>query len=943
MKKLNEFISLFLVFTMIVSSFPANAVEPIINSESMTNLAGAEEETLVAQNPPGTTEGVQCSVVDQTPNPTNGVCCVGLEKNALGKCDEPAFNDTSLVSCTSGSDCSGGTGCFPQSSSDLFSSVSPSTEEVQVLSDKKLELQAQLDETPNPKPVGAICIHSKDCVSYSCSAGICEDKKVCRFAGAGEFASATINCGKDLIKKPNGMCEVDPNAKNPIYLGLLSESTIQPLGKCEFRLDEESRNKSLVAMQSLRAMEFFLATISVPAEKECFQVMPLLKNEIAAPFLTMRKNILSNFTDQLNQIEFDYKQLIDASKKYQYSNVEGVSGNNNPQQLTIHKDETISDKDLATRQTSGYDNLMMMYRRNILFQSYEKSMLDTVKIANVKVSGLSKGMGEWKDGDTSWNIGTKFVAAYNCEGSKYQRKRFLGSWRTEYYNHVKDRWSVHYEVSGSAADNASIVKRDRVAEVLKMIGGKATKEEAITEFTKAKYYLVDPMLYSDMTYMGPNKPLRSRSSFLGIFGGFRDLRRAHYINGDSSASYKKMHTNLQPKLKEFYRSLKMNKDQKGFVYEPELLTTEAKDCLDSPADPSKCEKFQPFLDNVNDEAFAHFLAYSYSNKDSYEGFFSNATTYRRRLLAKLEVDMLNISKYYETIITHRDKQNDCIEKVINGLAGSGILESDDDGLSEGGSYFDPTKGGKQPGVNTSGQAMSAIRTMSPLSRAKFQLNLANSPINRLGKNSMMDNVATSGETSSRGGIDSTQSAFLAARKDAMLNANSKASAAGINVAAKEKAVTDSINSLARINGGLGSGSGATGARASSAFGFGDGTGKAAVSGESASKNEISGDEATGNNARVITVGAGANAGVGVGVGADDSSDFEKSYHSRGLLRPGTKATGLSNSDQNKIMSEYERTKNDYKGTEDDGIFSKVSKAYVRNLDKILNKKEKIEP
>jgi hypothetical protein len=944
MKKLNQCLSLFLVFTMFASSFPANAIQPIIESEPIKNLARAEEEDLVPQNPPGTAQGVQCSIVDQTPNPINGVCCVGLEKNALGKCDEPAFNDTTLVRCTSGADCSGGTGCFPQSSSDLFSSVSPSTEEEEILSGKKLELEAQLHETRNPKTVGAICIHAKDCVSYSCRAGICEDKKVCRFAGAGEFASATINCAKDLIKKPNGMCEVDPNAKNPIYLGLLSESTVQPLGKCEFRLDEESRKKSIVAMQSLRAMEFFLSTISVPAEKECFQVIPNLKNEIAAPFLTMRKNILSNFTDQLNQIEFDYKQLLDASKKYEYSNVEGASGDKNPKQLTIHKDEAISDKDLATRQTSGYDNLMMMYRRNILFQSYEKSMRDTVKTANVKVSGLSKGMGDWKDDDTSWNNGTKSVAAYNCEGSKYQKKKFFGSWKTHYYDQVKDRWSVHYEVSGSAADNANIVKRHGVAEVLKLIGGKATKEEAITEFTKPKYYLIDPMLYSGMAYMGPDKPLKSKSSFLGLFGGFRDLHKAYYIKGDFSASYKKMHTDLQPKIKEFYRSLKINPNQKGFVYEPELLTTEAKDCLDNPADPSKCEKFQPFLDSVNDEAFAHFLAYSYSNKDSYQGFFSNATTYRRRLLAKIEVDMQNISKYYETIISHRDKQNECIEKVINGLADSGILESDNDGLSEGGSFFDPTKGVKQPVVNTSRKATSGIRKMSPLSRTKFQLNLASSPLNRLGKNSMMDNVATFGDTSAKGGIDSTQSAFLAARKDAMLNANSKASAAGINVAAKEKAVMDSINSLARSNSDLGSGpiAGPTGAKGSSAFGFGDGTGKASVSDDSAPKNEVSGDKAADTAAGTIGVGGTTGAGDLSGIGAEASTAAGDSG-SGAAASAANDGTGLSDSENEKLMSEYERTKGDYQGSEEDGIFSKVSKAYVRNLDKVLIKKKKIDP
>lgn len=929
MKKLNQFVSLLLVFSMLLPSFPANAVVAIDQE--------VEEENPIPQSPPGTPAGIVCSQLDQTPNPLNGVCCVPLVKNGAGKCDEPPYNDPSLVSCSSSADCSGGTGCFPQSASDLYSGLSPSTEDPEIISEKKQELEDHLSEA-NPKPVGASCIHPRDCSSYSCnSLGKCEDKKVCRFADAGEVATAGINCGKDLLKKPNGLCEVDPNAKNPVYLGLLTESTIKPLGQCEFQLDEESRKKSIIAMQSLRAMEFFLASISVPADKECFDVMPLLKNEIGNTFMTTRKNILTNFTDVLNQIEFDYKQLIAAKEKSETV-------------ITIHNDETIKEGDLATRQTSGYDNLMMMYRRNLLFQSYETAMLDTVKASNVKVAGLSKSMGDWKDGDTSWNIGTKVVNAYNCEGSKYKKKKFLGSWKTKYYDKVKDRWSVHYEVSGSAAGNADIVKRDGVAEVLKLIGGKATKEDAIAEFTKSKYYLMDPMLFSGMQYQGASKALKKKSSFLGLFGGFKDLRKAYYIKGDSAGSFKKMHTDLKPKITEFYKNLKLNKEQKGFIYEPELLTTEAKDCLDNPADPSKCAKFQPFLDGVHDESFAHFLAYSYSTKDDYSGFFSNATTYRRKLLAKMEVDMQNISKYYETIIGHRNKQNECIERVINGLADSGILESDQDGLGEG-SYFDPTRGVTQPGVNTSRKTTSAIRKLSPISRGKFTFNLAGN-LNKLGTGSMMDNIASSGSSSSRAGVSASESAFLAARKDAMVKANSKASGAGINVAAKEKAVMDSINKLARGGSGAGSGAsgaGASGFKGSSSFGFGDGTGKAAVSGDDASGEGADANKAAGiNGAGEIGIGGAANAGAGAGAdgfagiaagsgsGADDGAGA-------GATAGATDGTGLSDADKDKLMSEYERNKRDYEGSEEDGIFSKVSKAYVRNLDKVLIKKKKIEP
>lgn len=58
--------------------------------------------------------------------------------------------------------------------------------------------------------------------------------------------------------------------------------------------------------------------------------------------------------------------------------------------------------------------------------------------------------------------------------------------------------------------------------------------------------------------------------------------------------------------------------------------------------------------------------------------------------------------------------------------------------------------------------------------------------------------------------------------------------------------------------------------------------------------------------------------------------------------PETPEPAMTNEDQEVIEANYERTKTDYASDAEDPLFSKVSKAYVRNLDKILTRKKNIE-
>jgi hypothetical protein len=52
---------------------------------------------------------------------------------------------------------------------------------------------------------------------------------------------------------------------------------------------------------------------------------------------------------------------------------------------------------------------------------------------------------------------------------------------------------------------------------------------------------------------------------------------------------------------------------------------------------------------------------------------------------------------------------------------------------------------------------------------------------------------------------------------------------------------------------------------------------------------------------------------------------------------------MNDDEKNKLLSTVQDNKDQFQPNEEDGIFKVVSKAYVRNLDRILIRKKKIEP
>lgn len=880
-----------------------------------------------------------------------GICGEGLTLNLnTNKCDLPVFRDPIMKGCASHEDCSGGFGCYTQKSEDLFTRSGRTNleeEELRLLQDVLLEQTSDMDL----KTLGASCDHAMECSSYSCENSKCTEAKICRFGEIGEAAPGSIKCNEEkaLTKSAAGKCELDPDAQNSVYLGLLNEPTLKPIGQCQFELDDETKVKSIQAMKTLRAMEWLLATISRSEGDDCFRIIPLLKDQIGKPFLDKRKVILENFNLKLAQIETDFNSLMDAQKLMK----EGVKS---MEPVEMHG-MNVTQYELGSRQTSGFDTLMIMHRRNQLFQAYEIAMRDAVIEAHKKIASLSDAMGTWSDGASSWSLGEGMsMSAYAC-AAKYKKLTWKG-WKTKRYSNVSNRWTDYYEVSGEQASNSNIMKREAVINYLEQMSG--IKPESIHPLFMRKHYLIDPLMPGEsgkiaFTQFGTKKSLRKG----GLFGFLkkRDLRKPRYLKGSGSGSYTALHTAFRARLSDFYKAMRPEKTPKieKFVYEPELVTVFAKDCIDNPAN-EKCEDFTKFIDEVSDIAFAQFWAYSYHRNDKYTGYFSNATTWRRRLLAKYEVDMMNISQYYDKIIQHRNVQNECIDKVLTQVENE-FMNQDTQGIGEGSTnnYYSGTNYDSEGKAGSTSNYSKAPLTAS--TRGKFSFDLMTGGLRNLNSGGRMDNIGGTGKTSDSGSITNSSnqnSSAMAKRLAKLKDANAKASANGVDVASKEKKVSSAMSSASSSR--YGASSIAANAQGSGAAGKG-------ALGSSSYKASLSddlvgiGDEGKGLEISGMGMGdtgdgkaqAGGPGGDikfqglkgGYGMGSLDSSGSGDGMSSgSGNGGQYTDPTGMSDEEKDIMMANYERNRSKYNANEEDGLFKILSKAYVRNLNKVLTKKRR---
>lgn len=857
----------------------------------------------------------------------------GTATTAQAPVQDTVPQDTALVSCQADADCSTaspneGKGCFRLREDDIFGGDAQSANGFSSQSAAQDTVDADredngVDTGPNDEldglKDGEKCTSSSQCDSYFCepTSRVCVEKKICRFGDMGETVPPGVKCEEGYIVNAQGVCDLSEEDKRLVYLGLLEgDVELRSQNKCSVReyqndpATKEIRDKAIVSMKTLRAMEWLFATSSLEEKDECLKLLPFLRDEMAKKYNDDRKKVLNNFNVEMAKIEKDTATILNAKK-------------NSTAIVNVHG-EDVKEGDLESRKHSGYDAMKIMWRRNLLFQAYENAMTGLIKAAGAKIGGLAEEMGNWKDKSKKWTVGGKewtYKTAGRCRGKKAKK--------------IKKRWASYYQINATTPENAEVVKRPAIADYLSLVSGDDQDgvQRVLTSGPKqtkfSQYFLVDPLMPGG----------KGNTSFDKFGTGQKGKRLL------GATAFPELYSYFRERIVAFYKEMKGASAPEGFVYEPEIISTEAKDCMEKP-DGENCGLYKEFIDEMTDVAFAQFLAYSIHSKNSYKKYFPNSMSLRRKLLAKLEVDFQNVTKYYESMQKARDDQSKCIESQINSVAKqfltdpAGVGEGGTSGTSEaqggaaggalGSSGTLTSTGGGTPVTGLSGLSANSSGTASTLTAGSARLSGSSLLLDEKSRLAFTPNLLASGNsaapTTTAGSASLTGSAAtFAARLEKMKTANARAKLVGIDVKNTEKKTAPALQNLGQtIGGGNTSGS-------SQVASLG-------LSGSQAAKldvipKDLRKEAEIDLKASVIQLKSGGSPGTYAAPSAGSP------FSSVQTPASGTPKATMSNDDIENIEANYERTKGRYASDESDDLFDKVSKAYVRNLGRVLEKKK----
>lgn len=879
-------------------------------------------------------------------------CCSGLEVENIGS-DEVCFKkddspvDPTLQSCSTNTDCSGGMGCFVQDPDDLFSSSTDSDAEDTSQTEARLAMDDKIEnvlgEDGEEKPNGQGCTYHAECGSYNCAPKktgnryikSCEEKRICRLAKENEVAVSPVNCEEELYKDQSNVCK---NKTDGVYLGLLGDVQVQTEvgNECKMDLPEDAKYAGQAAMKALRGMEWVFASQSTGDHEDCLRMInPVTRDKIGKVLFEKRKVLVRDFNLTWAQIKKDYQTIMAA----QEADAAALS-----QAVQLHG-ESITQEMIKSRTATGFDMLIMMKRRNLLFMDYEEKMQKAVTDAFNEVIALEGGMAGFGQNSKSWTVKWNGGEKGYSKGDVSCRPTIFRNARRK----VKDRWGNNYKVFGRAAGNGTMQNNELFINSLAAMAG-GSKSAAINDLTRGTYYLLDPLTPA-------NKNFESYGSRYGFLRGGNRYRK---LNGSGNGSLQAIRNDFPASLIQYLKTMNPE-NTANYLYEPELVQItdgevtkkEENNCLGSVRDLAKpeCANINKYVQDISDVSMAQYWAFSRTSGRNYKNYFHNTDSWRRRLFSYYSTNYANLKKYYGVLLQYRTKQNNCIDQRL-GLVSSTILGG---GYVAGltNNYWDPSKYNEQ--LNSSNpQTGNQIKSNLSVNHNFSGFNGATNSVKNGG--ALKDNMATGGTSSSSASVSSTSDASFAANLSRMNDANKKNMSAS-DFSSKSKDVMDSMKTVAgsKSNGAgssssasLGSGSGNN----SSAFGNGLGGGaNAATLGndlkgdadkDAGDKKSAGAGVASGAGAGAANAGAGAGFGSGLSgiVGGSSSGVGSADASGAGYQDP----TGMSDEEKDRLMANYERTKSQYNPNDDDSLFKVVSKAYVRNLEKVLTKKKKtIEP
>lgn len=872
-------------------------------------------------------------------------CCPGLKTNdKTGSCDDPSLVDDSLVSCTTHGSCSAEKGCYPLREDDMFATESEDASVIEAMRVKEEKYNEQMNSLgdADPKENGASCFRDFECASYKCGGFKCVENKICRLADKGEQAPGNIKCEEPFEK--NGSTSTCGDASSTYYPGLLGKISVLQVGgqQCQFELvpgtaglnADTVKQAANLGVATTRSLEWLFATTSVQERNDCLFTNRWVKESMNG-LIDIRKEVLRKFNVEYKALEKDYAKISSAKK-------------DDMTQVTSPCGDVTTAHDIALRRATGLDYLCYMQKRNLVFDEYEAAMKKHVTQMHAKVSQKYSTAWGWGEKEKSWTIG---------DWSKKWDDHKCRSWPS-WHRKIKRRWSQKYVVRGKSADNQAALTSPMLKTYLGFVNH-TSPDEGVNLFKKRKYYLMDPLMPG-----GQGQSV----SFENYGIGDQYERQLGYLGKAPVYNYQGIKDNYRAKIITHLKSLKKDGTTDGdFIFEPEIPSSfENRVCiqeLDKPEcarfkairdsggcinnlDKTECSKMKTYVDTLQDVAFAQFLAYSYHTKSKYKDFFDNNGTMRRRLFERVDTDIANLQEYYTALATLRKNQNECIDRVVKQLQSSDFNGSGKGIIPGAGSYYAAPAAG-QIGIVTD-PTKGAVKTVNKGSPSMINL--------KVDGKSVSDKVALKGVTSQisdagTAGLDASASNSLAAKVRAMQAANTKAISDGVNVAAKTQEFTSSL-AAGNI---LGSSSGSSASRSGNSNANSDGALSGAAGNKATlDKLDVKGSGSSASSGSRGFHGDGTDAAAGgaqsLGNSTDPAGASGSSYGVSANSAMGFGAQGaltgkkgeLTEAEQENINANYERTKGQYETHEDDSLFQVLSKTYVRNLDKVLIRKKKLD-
>lgn len=805
----------------------------------------------------------------------------------------------------------------------------------------------------DPRPKGRPCGWDFQCESFRCDTDnpdsnkrVCIDTTICRKATKDEKAPGPILCEQPFVEDGFDKCVATPISTYGAFLGINGDPIITkvPGDKCQAHVKPEMMAKIHQSMKAVRAFEWLIHSIHPGDDaKDCLKILEKLREKGVNPYWLAKNNpnngILKKFNDDINKLLHEQNLLETIAKKpFDPKAPDGPLTDLNVYHFLSKRTE----KQISAEIASGKDALLIMKRRNQIYNAYETEMaLKTVDFLTT-VKGINHSMNhDLKTGEEQWMLGPDHIDGndFRCRGGANDEEN------------VEDSWYRSWEKEQRAENGDLIDKSPVFASYLGFLnrdpGGSAAIEAAEKAALKhmmdkgpwndddeGDYYLMDPILASGLPFNDHNFGSREGTHS-------RDFRRESDESSDDPNAVNKFH-----RIHEFFKTnmhtwFAQANPQKieRYIYEPELVKLEARGCyggdklIPGSSDPekndTKCSTFNNFSNEIADMGFAQWWAYSAQDQDEdYDGYFENKDNWRIRLFNSLEVQFNLVGEYYKEIALARDENIKCIDTVIKDLETT--QDPTGDGVKEGDVGSAPDLGGDKyvadgdPDSNDNKKKLANRKKLDKNPRAGGGFDIKTGLATRLQDGAIVDSTGhgDSASQSARLAALANASNALAAHRDYMNKANEKAKKNGVKFDEIDKAARNGMLRMIKASqGAVGAAAGGAGGGAS---GF-SGGGKATLDPEPTTTD-------TGSDIGPLSTGGAAGGGGGGGGG----NNYGRHSGDSGAYSVGGAKGGK---DEHNLIENYEKDKAKYAPNEDDTLFKTVSKAYVRNLEKVLTRKK----